>query len=285
MLIKLPKANFAGSNLGRVTRYTSGMPSTDLLGLYLMNDGVEGEDVTRLTDFSGRGNHATLLDGWTPAVQRSYGIEITNVDGCAYEIPQPVNLPGRDMTMLIAAKTTIPEDESAVFNTFYGSTANENQLLPNIAHANQPALVLNYSCQTSGHFQILDAGSDLVLASTTGDNTRGPRLTEPGIVAMELDISNDHIALHYPGETTASRDGKETALTDFYDGVTDRGNMLIGSVRRTWLAAGKGARIASRDDETRPVQIFQDQPGDHPAGGYDVRLLPVVTPECRRSAS
>ena len=34
------KANFAGAGLGRITRYTSGIPSADLLGLYLMSDGV-----------------------------------------------------------------------------------------------------------------------------------------------------------------------------------------------------------------------------------------------------
>jgi hypothetical protein len=36
--------------------------------------------------------------------------------------------------------------------------------------------------------------------------------------------------------------------------------LYIGVVRRTWLALGKVARLASWDDQTFSISIFQDEP-------------------------
>lgn len=38
----------------------------------------------------------------------------------------------------------------------------------------------------------------------------------------------------------------------------------------------------SLDIETCPVQILQDEPGDHPLGGGDVRAVPALAPQLRR---
>ncbi|QEW21237.1 hypothetical protein LA6_003445 [Marinibacterium anthonyi] len=229
MLIKLTNADFSAAGLGKVTRYIGGVPSTNLRALYLMNDGVDGDDVTTLTDFSGNGNHATLLDGWDPAVQRSYGIEVDQENGVAYEVPLPCNLPGQEMTVFVSARNKLPSAESNVFNTFFGSKDNGNMLDPSLAHTNAPSLCLNFSGQSAaGNFQIFDSGSDLLGAGTVGFTGEGPGYGEAGAVGFGLSAVSDEVILHVEGATDRVQAGAATALTDFYDGVTDRGNMLIG---------------------------------------------------------
>lgn len=58
-----------------------------------------------------------------------------------------------------------------------------------------------------------------------------------------------------------------------------------GVVRGTWLAAGQVIPLRSRDDQTLHLSLLQDEPRDHPPGGFAVHPLPAITAQRRGSPS
>jgi len=50
--------------------------------------------------------------------------------------------------------------------------------------------------------------------------------------------------------------------------------------QRKLACAGQGGFLASNHDQTRHIQVLQDEPGDHPPGGYDVCALSTFSTKC-----
>ena len=55
--------------------------------------------------------------------------------------------------------------------------------------------------------------------------------------------------------------------------------------QRKLACAGQGGFLASNHDQTRHIQVLQDEPADHPPGGYDVCALSTFTTKCGGSAA
>jgi len=58
-----------------------------------------------------------------------------------------------------------------------------------------------------------------------------------------------------------------------------------GAVRGKLCGAGQGGDLVSRNDQTRHIQVLQDEPADDPPGGDDVCPDPTLASKCGRSAA
>jgi len=227
MLITLPNADFSGAGLGQVQRFINGMPLSDLLGLWLFDDGADGDPLTSVADKSGQGNHAALRSGWTAGLKRSYGMEVATIDGTALQTAIPVNPAGRKMTVFVAGANTLPGDESSVFNNWTGSTDNEGMVAPTDSHLNGPALTLNYTGgDTTPAWQVFDNSSDMMgqIILVTGSNQ--PAYSAATVSGIEIDGTAGGVALHTLGAATQSVTNANVSA--FYDGVTERGDLEFG---------------------------------------------------------
>jgi len=60
---------------------------------------------------------------------------------------------------------------------------------------------------------------------------------------------------------------------------------LRGQCQRKLACEGQVGFVASDHDQTRHIQVLQNQPADHPPGGYDVRSISTIASKCRRPAA
>ena len=227
MLITLPNANFAATGLGQVTRLINGMPQADLIGLWLFDEGNDGDPVNSVADRSGFGNHATLRDDWSAGVRRSYGMEVTTNEGTVLQTAIPINPSGQKLTVFVAGANTLPGSEAQTYNTWVGASANPGMALPTDSHTNAPSLALNYTGNdASPAWQILDISADMIGQTVLNQGSNQPDYGDPGIAAIETDGLNNTAKLHALG--AASLSVSNAAVGTFYDGVTNRGNLEFG---------------------------------------------------------
>ena len=227
MLITLPNANFAATGLGQVTRLINGMPQADLVGLWLFDEGNDGDPVNSVADRSGLGNHATLRANWPAGVRRSYGMEVPTNEGTALQTAIPVNPNGQLLTVFVAGANTLPGSEPSTYNNWVGSTANTGMSLPTDAHTSGPSLVMNYTGDdTTPRWQLFDSLSDMIGQPVLAQSADQPDYNEPSIAAIETDGLNNTAKLHVLGAPSLSI--TNAAIGTFYDGVTNRGNLEFG---------------------------------------------------------
>lgn len=245
MLITLPNANFSATGLGRVRRFINGMPVTNLLGLWLFDDGNEGDLLTSVADYSGLGNHATVMPNWTAPTRRSYGAEVTTNEGTAFDTGLPINPSGQKMTVFVAGLNNLPGDEASTFNQWSGSTANGGMASPSTSNSNEPALVLNYNgTDSTGRWQVFDAGADMTGTYTIAQDEYQPAYGEATVAAIDIDATTDTAKLHVLGAPTLTV--SNSGIGTFYDGLTDQGNLAIGA----W------AHALSRSATSNIAQIY-----------------------------
>lgn len=227
MFIQLPNADFSGNGLGKAVLFTHGMPSEDLLGLWLFDEGNDGDPFNSVADKSGNGNHATLRTNWTAGVKRTYGMEVTTNQGTALQTALPINPSGRQMTVFVAGANTLPGNETNQYNNWFGSTDNPGMDQPTLSHTNAPSLCLNYQgLDDTPRWQAFDAGGDMIGTSTLGADANQPDYDEPTVAALEIDGINDAVALHVLGAPMLTATDARVGM--FYDGATNRGNLEFG---------------------------------------------------------
>jgi|GEM_PF-4242359 len=233
MLITCPGAvALPGAPL--VTRLRDGIPSRNLVGLYMMQEGALTEVISdQLTDSSGNGAHGAILPGYTMPIQRAHGLEVTGPYGMMAELPIPAG--AARFTVLLAVRPVMVTSTANLYSTYYGATINGAYAsAPSASKANYPYPVLNcphqagsigvfddisYSAQVFGYQRTTSAGSRLANQATViGYSVDGPANT------MRLaDISSE--AYTY---TAAS-------VGTYFDG-TAKGNITIGAWRNANVA-------------------------------------------------
>ena len=58
-----------------------------------------------------------------------------------------------------------------------------------------------------------------------------------------------------------------------------------GAVRGKLCGAGQGGDLVSRNDQTFALSLLQDEPADHPPGGYDVHPVSAFASQCGGSVA
>ncbi len=225
MLITLPNADFSSTGLGTVQRLIGGMPQTDLAGLWLFDQGSDGDQITSILDSSGNGRNATLMPNWTAAVKRSYGAEVASSDGVAYETDLPLNPAGRKMTVFVAGRNALPGNEAGVYNNWTGDANSADMADPATVQANVPELVLNYNGVSTGRWQLYDGSADM-MGTTTLTTAPDDYLNAPSVAGIETNGADGITKLHVLGANAATI--TDSRISDFYDGSTDRGRLAFG---------------------------------------------------------
>lgn len=247
MLITLPNADFSSAGLGKVTRLINGMPAADLIGLYLFDDGADGDTITTLVDKSGNGNNASVRTNWSGGKKRSYGLEVDNANGVCYQTPIAMNRPGRKFTIIVAGSNTLPGSELHVHNNWIGASLNNGMASPTQTLNNIPALTINYTgTDTTGRWQIYNGGKDLLGVTTLFINGND-NYNQPSIAAMTIDGVAGDVILSQLGETASPNSLTSlAAVQSFYDGVTDIGVIEFGP----W------AHVAKRSANTTIAHVY-----------------------------
>lgn len=143
LIMKIAGADFSDSGLPKLKRAVFGFPAEGLAGLYLFEDGtVDTAHIGAFTDSSGRKNDAALFSDFSPPVNRSYGVEVTDGAGLIMNtgIKQPSNF-----TILVCANLTMDPDLLGGYPTYTGDTGNSIPATKASNGGNTPRLVINAS--------------------------------------------------------------------------------------------------------------------------------------------
>lgn len=107
--ITIPGADFSSSGLPKFEKTIAGFPVNNLKGLYLFEDGINGDSIASAVDSSGLGNHASLATGGSSGVKGASGLVGTN-----FANPAVFSAPGLDLgqafTVVVAAKVDADVD-------------------------------------------------------------------------------------------------------------------------------------------------------------------------------
>ena len=226
MLITLPNADFSGTGLGKVQRMINGMPQASLSGLWLFDDGGNGDVVGAVTDKSGLGHAATLRSGWVGGARASFGMNVARSAGTALMTDVPINPVSQIFTVFFAGKFTLFGNTPGEFIQVMGSTDNAGMEAEGTNHLNNPALVMNYvGTGPNGYWQIFDANNDM-MGATILTQVNSPTYDEATVAGVQIDGNTGTVTLHVLGASSVSLTDPRTSA--FYDGATDRGNLEIG---------------------------------------------------------
>lgn len=221
-------ADFSGSNAPRSERYIQGIPATNLVGYWpLMSGTLNAADAGPYPDVSGQGNDMTLYTGRASPTQRSYGLEVADVDGVAFTTPISSGL--QEFTLLAAAKPLLPGSESGVYGTLFGATENSLPATDTDSHPAHPYPVLNINGQ-----QALASGNDNAgLYDQAGDVVGSTRIALADTSALQVgSIYGLRISASAPSVKLRDLAGNAISSTDagiatYFDG-TQTGYMQVG---------------------------------------------------------
>lgn len=175
--ITIPGADFSTSGLPKFEKTVAGFPVTNLKGLYLFEDGSNGDSITVAQDSSGLGNHASLFNGGNAGTKGALGLVGTN-----YANPPVYSAPGlalgQAFSLVFAAKADVDVDS---FPWFWRPSPDVNTGSLNGTQSLGEAINMDHSSSTlraqyynsAGY---LDASASSSSASTVGfnDNAHGP---------------------------------------------------------------------------------------------------------------
>jgi hypothetical protein len=226
MILQIPAADFGAAALGGITRVVNGMPATNLLGLYLFEDGAVDDEVGIAVDSSGNGNHALTRSGWPNAVKTAYGVKTPDSNGMCFVTPIPLNPAGQQLTAFVCGVNHLEGNSSGDYNNWIGQSVTADMDTPGAQHPNDDAVVLNYDgTGIPGHYQLYDNGGTIQGAATTG--SAGPATYDQnGVAGIDVDAVAGAVKLHQLGFAMASRSA--AGISTFYDGSTDRGFLSFG---------------------------------------------------------
>lgn len=223
MIITLQGADAASKNLGKVTALNGGMPAAALAALYLF----DSADTALVNDASGNGRHGSFV-GTSFAdlpTKIAAGIRINDVDGGAYHIPVPQNPPGRQRTVIIAGRTSLPTT-AGVYTHFLGPLA-PPYTVPS-AYGNG---VIGFNWNVNN-----GAGAQLQL--TPGLNEGGSNYQAiPGsagnqrtfLAAVTVNGQQNRARAYVGSSTSVTEKVTASAIANHFDGATNRGDYLLGA--------------------------------------------------------
>lgn len=218
VIIRVPGADFSDSGLPKLQRQIYGIPADGIVGLYLFEDGTEGDAVSQITDLSGNGNNAELYATSDTATKRSYGIEISGVLGSAFNtgIQQTP-----EFTVIACAKHKVQEVDYSGYPTFFTDTGGGYSN----GHANRLSLNidLNTPADTVG---VYDYGSEIT--GTTRDTIPSSKqlASNPFIVSLAISGSSGEYKFKSISGYSNSATGKSAEIANEYNGLSS--TMLIG---------------------------------------------------------
>lgn len=234
MLITCPGAvALPGAPL--VTRLRDGIPSRNLVGLYMMQEGALTEVISdQLTDSSGNGAHGAILSGYTMPIQRAHGLEVTGPYGMIAELPIPAG--AARFTVLLAVRPVMVTSTANLYSTYFGATINGAYAsAPSASKVNYPYPVLNCPHQTGQRMGVFDdtALSAQVFGATRTIPAGGRLVNESTVIGYSVDG---------PANTMRLADISSEAYTytaasvgTYFDG-TAKGNITIGAWRNANVA-------------------------------------------------
>lgn len=220
VVIRIPGADFSESGLPKLQREIHGIFADNLVGLYLIEDGINGEGVTTLTDSSGNGNHAELYDGLTVATKQSYGLETAGIIGSAYDtgITQTA-----EFTVIACLKHKVPEVDYQGYPTFFTDTAGGFSS----HHAQRPSLNIDFDNETAYNtVGVYDFGSEIM--GTTRRLIPSSQLigSEPFVVALGVSKQSGVATFQSVTGYNFTATGKSAEIAAEYDNLTSK--MLVG---------------------------------------------------------
>lgn len=219
VIIRIPGADFSESGLPKLQREIHGILADNLVGLYLMEDGTNGQAVTTLTDSSGNGNHAELYAGTTAATKQSYGLETAGIIGSAYNtgITQTA-----EFTVIACLKHKVAEVDYAGYPTFFTDTAG------GFSSGHGQRLALNIALSGGGINTVgtYDA-SDVILGTGRRLIPSSKQISsEPFVVALGVSKQEGVAKLQSVTGYNFTATGKSAEIATKYDNLTSK--MLIG---------------------------------------------------------
>jgi len=221
-------ADFSGSNAPRSERYIQGISATNLVGYWpLMSGTLNSADAGPYPDVSGLGNDLTLYTGRTSPTQRSYGLEVADVDGVVFDSPIASSL--QEFTLLAAVTPLLPGGETGTFGTLFGATENSLPATDTDSHPGHPYPVLNINGQ-----QTLASGSDNAgIFDQAGDVLGTTRMAIADTSALQVgSIYGYRISASAPSAKLRDLAGNAIASTDagiatYFDG-SQTGTLQFG---------------------------------------------------------
>lgn len=149
LIMKIAGADFSESGLPKLKQTVLGFPGEGLAGLYLFEDGaVDAVHTSSFLDSSGRKNNAVLFSDFAAPVNRSYGLEVTDVAGLILDtgIPQ-----GADFTVVACLKNTIDTAPQDGFPTWFGDIENGIPVNKAGTGSNSPRFAPNMSLSSDSN--------------------------------------------------------------------------------------------------------------------------------------
>ncbi len=220
VIIRIPGADFSNSNLPKLQRQIHGIIADNLVGLYLMEDGTNGQAVTTLTDSSGNANHAELYDGLTAATKQSYGLETAGVIGAAYDtgITQTA-----EFTVIACLKHKVAEVDYSGYPTFFTDTAGGFSS----GHAQRLALNIDMNTEpTYNTVGVYNFGSEIIGSVRKLIPSSAQLGSEPFVVALGVSKQSGVATFQSVTGYNFTATGKSAEIAAKYDNLTSK--MLIG---------------------------------------------------------
>ncbi|SEI83260.1 hypothetical protein SAMN04244579_02162 [Azotobacter beijerinckii] len=119
VLIRLD-ANFPNSTLPKLVPVVAGFSKLGLQGLYLFEEGENGQAHSgTFQDSSGNGKHASLRGNWLQPTKQAYGMQAA-AGGLGLNTGIPI---GQKITIVMAARFNEPDPATNVYPTIFGAAA------------------------------------------------------------------------------------------------------------------------------------------------------------------
>lgn len=224
MRIVIPGIDASQSGLGRSLPLVRGLPADGLQALYLFDNGQVGQPVNQFVDLSGKRNHGHLYGNYAAPVQRTWGVEVQSVNGLMIATGVPV---GQSATVVLALEARVPGNESGVFPTHFGTTANAYNIDPAayVANANTP--VVNFSgAGAFGSYALFDGTTGTsVLGATRTALVGGPGNSQPAVLGLRINGPANTMGLR--ANSGAEQVVSRASIGSHY--AQDRGEILLGA--------------------------------------------------------
>lgn len=231
MIITLQGADAAAKNLGKVTPLNHGMPAAGLAALYLFEDAATAV----ATDSSGNERHGEFVGGSFAdlPVKIAAGVRITDVDGGAYHLPVAQNPSGRQRTIILAARTSLPTT-AGIYTHFIGPLAPPYTVAS--AYGNG-VIGLNWNVNNAVGAQLQltpglnEGGSNYQVVPGSGGNQRS------FLAAITVNGEQNRARAYVGSSASVTEKLTSSAIASHFDGVTNRGDFQVGA----WPLSTKAA--------------------------------------------